>query len=76
MKKMEQRFMDINEASKLCGYSKNYFRKLCNNYNIPRYGPSLNRYSSDDLKKFMYDKQYFIDLPKFSKNRNLIKLEV
>jgi hypothetical protein len=51
---MDQRWLSVKEAAKYCGYkSADYFRKVAQEFRIPRYGPNGNRYDRADLDEWM-----------------------
>lgn len=47
-------WMNARQAANYCGYSgPKYFKKLADEYEIPRYGPSRNRYHRNDLDTWL-----------------------
>jgi len=52
-KQIDDCYFTAKEAAKYLGYSVKTFYVLVRDYQIPRYGPSRNRYKKTDLDRFM-----------------------
>jgi len=53
-------YLTAKQAAKYIGYSLQVFYKLVRDYQIPKYGPSRNRYRQLDLDNFMESPYCFI----------------
>ena len=62
MERIEHRWFNTKQAAEYCGYySPNYFRKLAQDYDVPRYGPHGNRYDKYELDDWMVVPRCFND---------------
>lgn len=52
-------YMSMSAAAAYCGYSKDRFRKVVRDYELPKYGPHRNRFSPVDLDTWMSDPNSF-----------------
>lgn len=55
------KYLNMKMAAKYCGYNAQHFSKLVQKYAIPRYGPSRNKFKTDDLDNFMKHPTYYTD---------------
>lgn len=54
-----QGYLSLQEAAEYCGYLPKYFSRLSREYNLPKYGPKVNRFKRIDLDFFMSNPTYF-----------------
>lgn len=53
------KYLNVKQAAKYCGYSHIYFARIMDDYQIPRYGPKRNRLKQSDLDEWMSNPQVF-----------------
>jgi len=46
-------FLNLKNAAAYCGYGARHFARVTDGYQLPKYGPKLNRYKISDLEDFM-----------------------
>jgi predicted DNA-binding transcriptional regulator AlpA len=62
MERIERRWLNVKQAAEYCGYdSPNHFRKLAQDYDVPRHGPHGNRYDKYELDEWMVNPRSFAD---------------
>lgn len=60
MIEMNGPYLNLKDASTYCGYKPRTFSDLVKQYNIPKYGPKRNKFSTTDLDNFMENTVIFL----------------
>jgi hypothetical protein len=57
-------YLNLKNAAVYCGFnSARSFSRIINDYELPKYGPSRNRYKVSDLDEFMKSPSSFVAAP-------------
>lgn len=69
-------FVTLREAAKFCGYKYDSFKKIAQEYKIPKYGPKRTKLSTVDLERFMVEPTLFMSSSDAQRGRNRKPLSI